>query len=178
MARQGTSAVDCRRAAADRHMKIGRAQLASLAIVWKHPHVSRLGVRVNPNLRSTVARWMPSNNVLEISATAKSKSKRAFQEVICHEAAHMVVWDRAGRRTRPHGPEWAALMRAAGFEPRATLVRCGRRRGSSNTRRIRHFCPVCHFSKIAKRRMPRWRCPECQAIGLEGKLKMSRVSRQ
>jgi hypothetical protein len=67
-------------------------------------------------------------------------------------------------------------MRAAGFEPRATLVRCGSRIGDRASVRIRHFCSVCHFSRFAKRRMPRWRCPECQAIGLEGKLGTERVS--
>lgn len=160
----------------DRVVEIGRAQLASLAAAWNHPRISRLGIAVNRNLRSTLARWIPPSNVLEISAAAKSRGTRALREIISHEAAHVVVWNRAGRPARPHGAEWAALMRAAGFEPRATLVRCGHRGGSNDTLRIRHFCTVCHFSKLAKRRMPRWRCPDCFAIGLEGKLTTERVS--
>ena len=104
----------------------------------------------------------------------KSRGAPALREIISHEAAHVVVWDQSGHAARPHGPEWAALMRTAGFEPRATLVRCGHRRGTYDRVRIRHFCAVCHFSRFAKRRMPRWRCPECRAIGLEGKLRMER----
>jgi predicted SprT family Zn-dependent metalloprotease len=86
-----------------------------------------------------------------------------------------VVWNRFGRRSRPHGPEWVALVRAAGVEPHATLVRCGAYRRKANTVRIRHVCNVCHFSALAKRRMPQWRCPECRSIGLEGKLTMERI---
>ena len=160
----------------DRVVEIGRAHLATLAGAWKHARVSRLGIAVNPNLRMTLARWIPPSNVLEISASARSRDAGALREIISHEAAHVVVWDRSGHAARPHGPEWAELMRAAGFEPRATLVRCGCRIGGRASVRIRHFCSVCHFSRLAKRRMPRWRCPECRAIGLEGKLGTERVS--
>ncbi len=160
----------------DRVLDACRAHLASLARVWRHARISRLDVTVNPNLRSTLARWMPPSNVLEISARVKSRGAQALREIITHEAAHVVVWDRSGRAVRPHGQEWSALMRAAGSEPRATLVRCGYRIGSRDNVRIRHFCSVCHFSRFAKRRMPRWRCPECRAIGLEGKLEVERVS--
>jgi predicted SprT family Zn-dependent metalloprotease len=160
----------------DRVLNACQAHLASLADAWREARISRLNVAVNPNLRSTLARWIPPSNVLEISATVKSRGTRAIREIITHEAAHVVVWDRSGRAARPHGQEWSALMRAAGFEPRATLVRCGLRIGGRGHVRVRHFCSVCHFSRIAKRRMPRWRCPECRAIGLEGKLEVERLS--
>jgi hypothetical protein len=48
----------------DRVVQMGRAQLASLAIAWKYPPVSQLEIEFNPSLRSTLARWMPSSNVL------------------------------------------------------------------------------------------------------------------
>ena len=165
------------RTKSDRVVQMGRAQLASLAIAWKCPRVSQLEIAFNPSLRSTLARWMPPSNILEISAAAKSRGKRELSEIISHEAAHVVVWDRSVGEARPHGPEWAALMRAAGFEARATLIRCGCRRSVANSVRVRHFCAICHFSKLARRLMPRWRCPECRAIGLEGKLQTERVSR-
>jgi predicted SprT family Zn-dependent metalloprotease len=155
---------------------MGRAHLASLAVTWKYPQVSELGITFNPSLTSTLARWMPPGNVVEISAAAKSRSERTLKEIITHEAAHVMVWHRCGRAARPHGAEWAAQMRAAGFEPRATLIHCGYRRPVSSSVRVRHFCAICHFSKFAKRRMPRWRCPECRAIGLEGKLETERLS--
>ncbi len=163
------------RAQDDRVMELGRAQLASLAMAWRHSRVGLLEITLNPNLRSTLARWIPPSKAIEISTSAKLRGARALREIISHEAAHVVVWDRSGRAALPHGREWAALMRAAGFEPRATLVGCGYRRGVSDRMRIRHYCSVCHFSKTAKMRMARWRCPECRAIGLEGTLKMERV---
>ena len=164
------------RSRSERVVTMGREQLASLAIAWKHPRVSQLDIVFNPNLKSTLARWLPRSNIIELNAKVRSRSARALSEVISHEAAHVVMWDRSGHATRPHGPEWAALMRAAGYEPRATLVRCGYRIRSRDNVRIRHFCSVCHFSRFAKRRMQRWRCPECRAIGLEGKLEVERVS--
>ena len=163
-------------AKADRALERSRALLASLANTWKHARISRLEIAINANLTSTLARWIPPSNVLEIGAAAKSRSGRALREIIAHEAAHVVVWDQRSHTARPHGPEWASLMRAAGFQPRATLVRCGHRRRTQSPVRIRHFCPVCHFSRFAKHRMPRWRCPECRTIGLEGKLETERVS--
>jgi len=167
---------DPMRADGERFIDMCRAQLSSLAVAWKHSRVSQLDIVVNPSLRSTLARWLPPNNFLEISTAAKSRGARTLREIISHEAAHVVVWDRSGGAARPHGPEWAALMRTAGFRPRATLVRCGHRCGIRQHRaRIRHFCPVCHFSIFAKRRMPRWRCPECRAVGLEGGLETERA---
>jgi predicted SprT family Zn-dependent metalloprotease len=86
----------------DRIVQMGRAQLASLAIAWKYPRVSQLEIEFNPSLRSTLARWMPSSNVLEISAAAKSRRARALREIISHEAAHVVVWDRCERGAAPY----------------------------------------------------------------------------
>jgi predicted SprT family Zn-dependent metalloprotease len=154
---------------------MGCAQLVALAIAWKSPRVAKLDIRFNPSLRSTLARWVPPSNALEIGTAAKSRGPRVFREIISHEAAHVVVWERSGRAARPHGPEWASLMQVAGFEARATLIRCGYRRSVVNSARVRHFCTICHFSKLSRQRMPRWHCPECRAIGLEGKLETERV---
>jgi predicted SprT family Zn-dependent metalloprotease len=41
--------------------------------------------------------------------------------VLCHELAHLAARERHGDRIRPHGPEWKALMRAAGYEPKTRL---------------------------------------------------------
>jgi predicted SprT family Zn-dependent metalloprotease len=163
------------RMTSDRVVQMARRHLVSLAVCWKHPRISQLEIAFNSSLSSTLARWMPPGDVLEISAAAKARGARLIREIVAHEAAHVAVWDRSGGSARPHGREWAALMRAAGFEARATLIRCGYRRSTDRRVRIRHFCSICHFTKLAKRRMPRWRCPECRAIGLEGTLKTERV---
>ena len=155
---------------------IGAAYLRSLATLWKHPSVGKLQVRVNRRFTASVGRCVGSRDVIEISSAVASRSVKVRREILCHEAAHLVVWRRHGRSVRPHGPEWRALVQEAGFDARATLVRCGEpRRRASHAMRFRHACPVCHFSKRAKRRMPLWRCPECRAIGLAGTLLIERV---
>lgn len=50
---------------------------------------------------------------------------RANQEhfllhTVGHEVAHLVVWARTRRRTKPHGAEWKAVMQVFGLETRAT----------------------------------------------------------
>jgi SprT protein len=133
-------------------------------------------VSLNPRLTRTVARFRPPVRTIEISGTVLAMPAVRQRDVVCHEAAHAVVWARHGRRAKPHGAEWAALVRAAGHEPMASLIRCGAtlapRRATS---RFRHTCQVCHFSSVASRRMPRWRCPECTAIGLPGTLTLERI---
>ena len=148
------------------------------ARIWGNREVCRLQFRLNPRLSATIARLLPSEGIVEINLSVPSLGILARREVFCHEAAHFVVWQRHGRAARPHGPEWAALVKLAGFEPQAARVRCGQR-NSGLTRRntFRHLCPVCHYSKRAARPMSRWRCPECRAIGLDGKLRILTVVR-
>lgn len=150
--------------------------LRSLARLWKHPLVGNLQVRVNPRFTATVGRCVGSRDLIEISPKVASRSANVQREIVCHEAAHLVVWMRHGKAAKPHGPEWRALVQQAGFAARPTLVQCGEReRRAGNAIQFRHRCPVCHFSKRAKRRMALWRCPECRAIGLDGALLIERV---
>lgn len=152
-----------------------QALLHSLADIWRQPRVSQLRIRFNPRLTSTVARLMAHEGVIELNATVGHLDSRNRREVICHEAAHFAVLRRHRKAVRPHGPEWAALVRQAGFEPKASRVRCGQAKLRQTTRRaFLHTCPVCHFSKRARRQMPRWRCPECRSIGLDGSLRVER----
>ncbi len=156
---------------------VGLAYLRSLAKLWKHPRGAKLRIDVNHRLTSTGARCGAGEDIIELSPAGARQGGRLQREMLCHEAAHSVVWERHGRAAQPHGTEWRALVRAAGFEPKATLVRCGeRRQQATDTAAFRHICPICQFSKRAKRRMSRWRCPECRAVGLEGALRIERVS--
>lgn len=135
-----------------------------------------LTVSVNPRLTRTVARFRPLGGGIEISPSVLVMPRAGLRAVLCHEAAHAVVWTRHGRSVKPHGLEWAALVRSAGHEPMASLIHCGAiSMAKRSTSRFRHRCPVCHFSSVAGRRMPRWRCPECTAIGLPGMLTVERI---
>ncbi len=151
------------------------AYLRSLAQTWGVSRLAQLGIRVNSRLTSTVARLVVNEAVIELNPTVAGLHLRKRREVICHEAAHFAVQQRHRKVLRPHGPEWAALVRQAGFEPKASRVRCGQPKLRRTTKRaFLHTCPVCHFSKRAARQTPRWRCPECRAIGLDGSLRVER----
>jgi predicted SprT family Zn-dependent metalloprotease len=101
--------------------------------------------------------------------------------VVCHELAHLAARERHGDRIHPHGPEWKALMRAAGYAPRVRMpappnaptpqLRRPRRR-----RRYLylHHCRRCRLSRTAKRSVPRWRCAACLTAGLDGILDIFR----
>ena len=158
------------------HWPREKTLLRSFADIWQQPRVSKLRIRVNPRLTSTVARLMAHEGVIELNLTVARLDLRTRREVICHEAAHFAVLQRHRRTVRPHGPEWAALVQQAGFEPKASRVRCGqpKLRRQAAKRAFLHTCPVCHFSKRAARQMPRWRCPECRSIGLDGSLRVER----
>jgi predicted SprT family Zn-dependent metalloprotease len=154
------------------------AYLRSLARRWKHARVAQLRFRSNVRLKTTVARLLANDGLIEFNQTVAHLGARDQREVLCHEAAHFVVLERHGRSARPHGAEWAALVKLAGFEPRASRVKCGQPKERHAAKQpVRHTCPVCHFSKRAARRMPRWRCPECRALGLDGSLRIERLSR-
>jgi predicted SprT family Zn-dependent metalloprotease len=162
-----------------RPVRVARNYLRSLAKLWKHPPIATLQIEVNERLTSTLARWLPQKGLIEISQAAARRSRELQREIVCHEAAHFVVCERCDQSVRPHGPEWGALVRAAGFNPRATVNRCGERgRRAWRPIRFRHICSVCHFTRAAKRRMSRWRCPECSALGLDGNLRVEQVSPQ
>jgi len=92
-----------------RSMTVWPAYLRVLAKLWKHPDLEKLQFRVNRHLISTVGQWVVSTDVVELSPSA-AKRRVLKREVVCHEAAHRVVWDRYGRAARPHGAEWRALV--------------------------------------------------------------------
>jgi predicted SprT family Zn-dependent metalloprotease len=85
-----------------------------------------------------------------------------------------------GRKVRPHGKEWAALVEMAelaGFRtatPRQSSPKKLTKRSSSS--RFEHVCLVCHFKRVAKRRVPSWRCPDCRAAGLPGDLAIEKLA--
>jgi predicted SprT family Zn-dependent metalloprotease len=98
-----------------------------------------------------------------------------LEEVLCHEAAHLAVFQLFGESCRPHGPEWAQLMRAAGFEPRRRLVldEAGSPSLSSRPRHVYiHYCPVCQWERVGGRPVRSWRCPYCSVLGLDGVLEI------
>lgn len=133
-------------------------------------------VTLSSRLITTLARCWPRTGRIELSSRALGDRAR-LRELLCHEAAHLAVHVLHGPKCRPHGPEWQALMRQAGFEPRATIVSACvvmRPKPARTTARYEHVCLVCHTRRIAKRPVPGWRCAACVAAGLDGKMTIQR----
>ena len=81
-------------------------------------------VDVHCDLRGSMAgqavRLGPGHWKVRFNPVLAAANRQAFMdEVVPHEVAHVVAVSCAGRRIRPHGPEWQAAMRALGItEPR------------------------------------------------------------
>ncbi len=48
-------------------------------------------------------------------ALARQNPDAFIAQTVPHEVAHLVVWHKHGRKARPHGPEWQAVMRQLGI---------------------------------------------------------------
>lgn len=100
-----------------------------------------------------------------------------LEEVVVHEVAHLEVWRRHAAEARAHGPEWAALMDLAGYQPRRSLpplpgdppIR------TRTPRYYLHRCPVCSAQRVGRRPVTWWRCVSCHNAGRDGLLHITRL---
>ena len=147
---------------------------------WDAPGLSKgLKLVVGHRLERSLGRCYPKRGLVRIARFALDLPAELRDEIICHEAAHLVVFQRYGRTARPHGAEWKELMRSVGLTPRVRiqldhLAPCLPARSPSVRVLYDHRCPVCHAARIARRRVSRWRCRNCVEAGLPGVLDVSR----
>ncbi|MFN3231257.1 MAG: SprT-like domain-containing protein [Alphaproteobacteria bacterium] len=137
----------------------------------------RVTIAVNNRFQTTLGRYEHRDRRISIAAFLLEGPPALLEEILCHEAAHAAVAHLHPRRVKPHGAEWRALMRAAGYKARATMrvddagITLPRRRKAA----WRHSCPVCKASRNAGRPVRQWRCARCLAKGLNGELLISRL---
>lgn len=154
--------------------------IASLGTTWNTPTiVSRVEIQFSDRMRSCLGRCLPSRGIVRLNRRLLRVEPALVEEVICHEVAHVVAFERHGRRCRPHGPEWAALMRSAGFQPHVRA-----RLGPElqllllAPRKVRnvyeHRCPICRIMRVARRPVSRWRCVACATAGRTGRLTITK----
>ncbi len=143
---------------------------------WNTPELAgQTTIEWSPRLTRSLGRCYPERRLIRLAAYLNEAPSGLVEEVLCHELAHLAARELHGNRIRPHGPEWKALMRDAGFEPKTKLpAPTGFRRNKRSSYLYIHRCPVCHLSWTAKRSMRRWRCAECVASGLDGTLNINR----
>jgi hypothetical protein len=95
-----------------------RPVLQRLAHAWDEPRVLDLDLAVSGRMVSSLGRaYLESGRVRVAAALVRS---RHLEELLAHEAAHLVVHWRHGR-VRPHGREWRALLVQAGERARVRL---------------------------------------------------------
>lgn len=157
-----------------------------LSQVWAAPELNAsVRVRLSAHLRTSLGRATPATGRVSLHRALRDAPPEILEEVLCHEIAHIVAYRRAraarARRPRPHGVEWAALVRAAGYEP---ILRAPRNwiaqplqqtSAPSPARTVLHICPVCQTQRFARRTVPAWRCAACVAIGLDGRMEAIRL---
>jgi predicted SprT family Zn-dependent metalloprotease len=149
--------------------------IAELCRRWgadETPH--RTTVVVDPRLRRTLGRADLRTGRIAVAPRVLADST-LLHEVIAHELAHVVAFERVGASERPHGPTWAGLMRAAGFDARVRIACALPERTTAGARPsvFVHRCAVCHATRTAKRPMSAWRCVDCSAAGLPGELEVT-----
>jgi predicted SprT family Zn-dependent metalloprotease len=141
----------------------------------------RVTVSVSHRMRRSLGRCVPAQGAIRLSAAVLDAPPQVLAEVLCHEAAHIAIHVLHGAACQPHGSEWAALLRTAGFEPRTGLPFEHRddpfQLQSRSDLTYEHRCPVCQSLRLAKRPVRRWRCADCVAAGLDGRLEIARTGR-
>jgi predicted SprT family Zn-dependent metalloprotease len=145
--------------------------LDELAACWNCPALTRAIVESSPRLRTSLGRAYPRLRLVRLHARLDGDLAHLRDEILVHEAAHIAAAILHGPRIRPHGPEWRALVLAAGYAPHATHraplpVRRRRRRS------YRHYCRVCGYRYFARTTNRRWRCPVCIQAGYSGRLEV------
>lgn len=145
---------------------------------WRVPTLlQQISLRRNDSLRTTIARWRENEKCLELGPRFFRMTRRQ-DEIICHELAHAAAIQIHGMGVSPHGPEWRALVKAAGYSPRSVLKTPKFK--SATWRKIEshwyeHRCPVCHAARFAKKPMSLWRCAECTWHDMPGLLEITKL---
>ena len=151
------------------------------ARLWRAPGLpNRVSVTFSERMQRSLGRCVPRTGAVRLNARVLGNNPALLEEVLCHELAHVAIFQLHGPKVRPHGQEWGALIRAAGFEPRARarLNRDVEAAEITDRAFYEHRCPVCHTIRLARRPVRAWRCAECFAAGLEGKLVIERSIRR
>lgn len=92
--------------------------LQSWCHVWGADDLAaQITVEFSSRMTRSLGRCYPERNLIRIAQFVLEDSDALVQEVLCHEAAHLAAYHLHGTSIRPHGPEWKALMLAAGYPP-------------------------------------------------------------
>jgi predicted SprT family Zn-dependent metalloprotease len=153
------------------------SQVAEWSELWNVAGLEhRLHISWSDRMRRSLGRCIPSGSIVRVSSRLALEQRELVLEVLCHEVAHVAAYEINSKPFRPHGKEWADLMRAAGFEPRTSVrlpLACTEARSLFQRGRFLHRCPVCGSARVARTSSARWRCTTCLEAGLSGELEIT-----
>lgn len=155
--------------------------LSEWGSAWGVPGLAAsIEVSIGRRLRSSLGRCHPRSGKIRIHPALLAESEALLREVLCHEAAHVAAFRLHGHGPRPHGAEWAALMRLAGYDARARVdlqsLSPGLREALSPRFLYQHSCVACGVSRTARRAVRGWRCRRCRDAGREGRLEIRKIA--
>jgi len=150
--------------------------IPELTITWSNKMTSALGYG---GYTPTMAKHgkAPSAATVQFSIPLWLRAtEEERDETVVHEICHVVVaykngglQPRSGRRRRPHGAEWKAMMRKAGVEPRRchNVDNSDLKQKRKKQERVKAWCD-CQVHMITKQRAGRMRngkgyiCKKCK----------------
>lgn len=113
------------------------------AALGMHELARKVRVSWNPRMRTTAGRaWWPHRSI-EMNPKIKDIADAQIWRTLKHEFAHLVAYERCGRRRiDPHGPEWRAACAELGIADETTYHTLPLR---SRKMKRSHFysCPSC-----------------------------------
>ena len=128
-----------------------------------------VSIEFSQRLTRSLGRTQVANHDIRLNTLLEKEGQDLLDEVLCHELAHIAVYEHFGPAAKPHGKEWAELVEKAGYEPRVRIGLEGAE-VTKQARKFEHICPVCQTVRYAAREMTRWRCSACTDAALEGVL--------
>jgi SprT protein len=170
--------------AGGREERMGQDEIRSLIETWGclwgvADLWERVTVSVGTRLKRTLGVCEPARGRVRLNAVLfREENRGLLVETLCHEAAHAAAHHLHGRRVRPHGAQWRALVGAAGFVPRARIP-ADEIHGRDPARKpapylYRHVCRDCRAVHLARRTDHRWRCRACRTQGRDGRFEVTR----
>src|SRR5262245_2368048 len=79
--------------------------------LWKLPGIEkRIQINFNARLKSSLGRSNVRKGTISLNLILKLQDRQKLLEVVCHEAAHVAVFEIYGKNTKPHGQEWQRLV--------------------------------------------------------------------
>ena len=134
-------------------------------------------IQFSDRLKSSLGRTRVDTCTVRLNSLLVTANKQLLDEVLCHELAHIAVYEHFGASVKPHGEEWGKLVKQAGFKPRLRIHVDGEK-SIVSAERFEHLCPVCQTIRYAKRPMKVWRCGNCVDAGLEGMLLIRSIGKE